>query len=106
MAFFEKYKDGWLLRIKLSPGASFNGFRGTFADETGLIYLKAAVTVVPEKGKANAALLRLLAKTLSVAAGSLQLISGETDRLKKIYLKIPFTEETEKKLNSLLKEEK
>lgn len=106
MAFFERYKDGWLLRIKLSPGASFNGFRDTFTDETGIIYLKAAVTAVPEKGKANAALLRLLAKTLSVARSSLRLISGETDRIKKIYLQIPVTEETEQKLNSLLKEEK
>lgn len=104
MAFFEKYKDGCLLRIKLSPGSSFNGFRGIFTDEAGLVYLKAAVTAAPEKGKANTALLRLLAKALSVTRSSLRLISGETDRMKKIYLKIPVTNETEEKLNSLLKE--
>ncbi len=44
--------------------------------------LKATVTVVPENGKANAAVLALLAKAMGVAPSHLQLKRGETAREK------------------------
>ncbi len=42
------------------------------------------VTAVPEKGKANDALLRLLARQLRLPARDLSLVSGETDRHKQV----------------------
>jgi uncharacterized protein (TIGR00251 family) len=51
-------------------------------DAEGKAYLKARVTAVPEKGKANKALIALLAKSLRVAKSSVSLASGEMSRKK------------------------
>lgn len=51
MSFFVIKNNAYLLRLKLTPGASFNGFKGLFFDESNQAFLKAAVTVVPEKAK-------------------------------------------------------
>jgi len=47
-------------------------------------YLAARVSAAPEDGKANSALIALLAKTLSVAKSSIRIAAGETSRLKTI----------------------
>jgi len=44
------------------------------------------VTEVPEKGKANAALIKLLAKKLGIAKTSITLVSGDTSRNKVLSL--------------------
>lgn len=71
-----------LMRIRLTPKASRNAVGGTHADEKGKIWLKAAVTAVPEKGRANEALIELLSKTFKIRKSAIDLVSGETDRHK------------------------
>lgn len=44
--------------------------------------LKASVTAVPEKGKANEALIRLLSKEWKIPKSSFVIEKGETDRNK------------------------
>ena len=44
--------------------------------------LKIAVTAPADKGKANAAVTALLAKTFGVAKSSVAVVAGETDRRK------------------------
>lgn len=44
--------------------------------------LKCSVTAVPEKGKANQALIELLAKILHLPKTSIRVSGGETQRLK------------------------
>ncbi|MGB4058546.1 MAG: DUF167 domain-containing protein [Alphaproteobacteria bacterium] len=44
--------------------------------------LKASVTAAPDKGKANKALIELLAEYLGVAKSTITIVRGETDRLK------------------------
>ncbi len=104
MTFFIENKESYLLRIKLTPSAAKNGFKGIYCDEKGLIYLKCYVTVVPEKGKANKELIALLSKELKVAKNFITLISGETDHLKKIQINISPSTEFSHKLNELMKE--
>ena len=84
--FFTPYKSGWLLRIKLTPNASFCGFRGVFAAADNAEYLKAYINVAPEKGKANKALIAILAKQLKIPKHVFSIISGETEHYKKIYI--------------------
>lgn len=48
--------------------------------------LKVKVTVVPEKGKANKALIKLLSKQLGYPPRDLALVSGHTDRNKNILI--------------------
>ena len=89
MSFFEAETVGYVLRIKLAPGAAFNGFRGVFCDE---------------KGKANKALIELLSKTLKISRSQISLVSGETDHYKKIYINTVVSGEFSAKLSGLIKE--
>ncbi|MDF1686579.1 MAG: DUF167 family protein [Parvibaculaceae bacterium] len=76
--------DDLLLSIRVTPKAANTGFAGFGEDAAGQAYLKVRVTVVPEKGKANKAVLALLAKALGMAKSRLFVVSGESDRNKVI----------------------
>lgn len=52
----------------------------------GQARLKVHVTVVPQKGKANKALVKLMAKFLHKPARDLEIVSGHTDRNKNILI--------------------
>lgn len=75
---------GARLRVRLTPSAGRNEIRGFHTDPEGRAQLKVRVTAVPEKGKANKQLLKLLARSLKLPVSSLRLVSGETDRNKVI----------------------
>ena len=60
--------------LRVTPKASRNEI---VVGEDGL---RVYVTVVPEGGKANAAVVKLLAKALGVAKSRLTLVRGETAR--------------------------
>ncbi|HRQ61095.1 MAG TPA: DUF167 family protein [Alphaproteobacteria bacterium] len=66
-------------KVKLTPSSRQNTILGWEND-----VLKCAVTAAPEKGKANAALIALLAKNLPVAKTSIRVIAGTTNRRKTI----------------------
>ncbi|MEK9969815.1 MAG: DUF167 family protein [Ferrovibrio sp.] len=78
--------DGLRLAVRLTPKAGRDGIDGLKPTADGQVEVAARVTAVPEKGKANAALLRLLAKQLKIPAGRLSVVSGETDRHKQILI--------------------
>lgn len=48
--------------------------------------LKIAVTAPPEQGRANAAVIELLARRLGIAKSRIELVSGATHRHKKFLL--------------------
>lgn len=70
-----------LLRVRLTPNADRDAFAGPVETKSGPA-IAARVRAVPEKGKANDALIRLVAKTLGVAPTSVSLASGDKDRVK------------------------
>lgn len=70
-------EDGVLLPVQAQPRARKNGIVGLHADR-----LKVAVTQVPEKGKANDALVKVLAKALSLRKSQIRLHSGATSTQK------------------------
>lgn len=78
--------DGVAVSVRLTPKASANRLQGLAEDAGGGWVLKAAVTAAPEKGKANAALIKLLAKAWSLPKTSLTVISGATDRNKVLHI--------------------
>ena len=61
------------LAVKVVPRASRAAVVGWLDD-----VLKVAVTAPPEKGRANAELLALLARALDVPRASLRVVSGQT----------------------------
>jgi hypothetical protein len=93
--FFERTNEGYLLRIRVSPNASRCAIKGMFADASGAEFLKIALVAVPEKGKANQELIKYLSQQLKVAKGLFRIVSGETDKYKKIALTVAHDERLE-----------
>lgn len=72
-------EGGAELRVKVVPGASRDRIAGLLGDA-----LKVQVSAAPEKGRANAAVERLIADALGVAAGAVQVAAGHTQPRKTI----------------------
>ncbi len=66
------------LRIKVIPKSPKSEIVETMADGT----IKIRVAAPPEKGKANAELIKFLAKHFKMEKSSITIISGKTDQLK------------------------
>ncbi|WP_338048565.1 DUF167 family protein [Phaeovibrio sulfidiphilus] len=75
-------KDALWLSVRLTPKARKVGVLGLQTDANGDVAVKAAVSAPPENGKANAALVDLLAKTWGFPKRDLSIVQGETDRRK------------------------
>ena len=70
--------------VRLTPKGGRDAVEGWETASDGSEHLKARVRAVPEDGKANTALIALLAKTLAVPKSAIRLASGATARLKRI----------------------
>ncbi|HSW14773.1 MAG TPA: DUF167 domain-containing protein [Solimonas sp.] len=68
-----------LLQVKVSPGASRNAVSGWMGDT-----LKLSVTAAPERGKANEAVIALLAGVLGLPKSRLQVVRGQTQATKQL----------------------
>ncbi len=68
--------------LKVTPKAARAGVTGVETDAAGRAVLKVRVTAPPEGGKANAALVTLLAKAWKLPKGALKVIAGAKDRRK------------------------
>jgi len=69
------------LKLRVSPGARKPGIAGRHGDAW-----KVRVAEPPEDGRANEAVLRLLAKTLDVPRATVELVSGHASREKIVVL--------------------
>ena len=75
---------GVRVTVRLTPRGGRNAVTGRGVDADGVPLLKAAVTAVPERGAANAALIALLAKSWRLPKTGLAVVGGLTDRTKLI----------------------
>lgn len=78
--------DGIDLFVRLTPKSAQDRLEGVETAADGHSYLKARVRAVPEKGAANAALEKLVARALGVAASSVSVSAGGTARLKTLHI--------------------
>jgi uncharacterized protein (TIGR00251 family) len=74
--------DGLRVAIRLSPGARKDRLVAVVASAAGGHVLKATVTAPAEAGRANEALLHLLARAWHVSRRDLSIIAGSTSRNK------------------------
>ena len=74
--------DGITLRIRANPRSARNAIKGLMdlPDGPALII---AITAPPAEGAANAAIIQTLAKALGVAKSAVQILSGNTARIKR-----------------------
>lgn len=73
--------SGVIISVRTQPGASTNRIIGEYGGR-----LKLSVIAAPDKGKANKALIELLADTLHIKESSIHIISGETSRDKRFLI--------------------
>jgi uncharacterized protein (TIGR00251 family) len=80
---FRRAAGGVILAVRLTPKASADAVMGveTFGSE---LVLKARVRALPEDGRANQALARLIAGWLDVPASSVAIAHGGKSRLKQV----------------------
>lgn len=87
------------LKLRVSPGSRRPGIAGRHGDAW-----KVRVAEPPEDGKANEAVLRLLADTLDLPRSSVALVSGQSSRDKIVALDGLDQAQTERRLASAGKE--
>ncbi len=66
------------------PNSSSCSLKGIFIGVDAAEFLKISVVSVPEKGRANKELISFLSSLLRIAKSNFEIISGDTDRYKKI----------------------
>jgi hypothetical protein len=74
-----------LLRLRLQPKASRDAFVGPYGEDE----FKVTITAPPIEGKANAHLIRFLAKQFELPRSHIKIEAGETSRSKRLRLKSP-----------------
>jgi len=84
LSFYRWQGENLLLSCHLQPRASKDEFCGLHGDS-----LKIRITAPPVDGRANAHLMKFLAKQFSVARGAITIVSGELGRQKRISIAAP-----------------
>ncbi len=86
MSWYRWLGDELELQLRIQPKASRNEFISPHGDE-----FKLRITAPPVDGKANAHLLKMLAKAFGVSKKQVLLIAGESSRSKRVRIKNPQT---------------
>jgi len=89
--------DGVVVRVYVQPKARRAQLIGMHADR-----LKLAVTEPPDKGKATAAVVKLLASTVNISPSSAELVRGDISRQKDVLLRGLTVEEVSRLITSNL----
>ena len=80
-------EEGITVRVHLQPGASKDELLGAEEHPIEGPVLKARVRAIPEKGKANGALGKMLAKSLGLPKTAVEVISGPKSRIKTVLIR-------------------
>jgi uncharacterized protein len=78
--------QGVRIVLRVTPNASRSKVEGLVADAEGNWVLKVLVTVVPEDGKANEAVIKLLSKAWKLPKSSFSVIAGQSSRSKTLLI--------------------
>jgi uncharacterized protein len=83
---FRTRAGGLTLYLRVTPNAGADRIEGAEIRDDGTAVLRIRVRAVPDRGKANAAVIALLAKALGLPKSAISLVSGDTARLKTLAL--------------------
>ena len=86
---FRAIPDGVRLAVRVTPNAGADRIEGVEIRDDGGAVLRIRVSAVPDRGKANAAVIALLAKALGVPKSDITLVAGDTARLKTLEIAGP-----------------
>ena len=82
MVFFD-HPEGLLIDVRVQPRSSSNNVAGLHGDA-----LKIRLNAPPVEGKANKALVQLIAKLLGCPKSSIEIIKGQANRSKRLLVRI------------------
>ena len=74
------------MAMRVQPGASRTGIDGLKTLDDGQVVLAVRVSAAPEDGKANAALVKLLAKTWKLPKRTVAIVTGHGARRKVVHI--------------------
>ena len=77
-------RDGFRVAVRLTPGAKADRVLAIAATAEGKRVVKASVTAPPEDGRANEALLQLLARAWRLPRRDLAIVAGAASRHKTV----------------------
>ena len=86
MAWLTRHAEGARVTLRVTPRAASSAVQGIEADGAGDAHLALRVSAPPEAGKANAALIRLLARRWRVPQRDLEVVSGAGARRKVLHV--------------------
>lgn len=89
MGWLTAHAEGVCAALKVTPRAASSGVQGLEVDAAGRCHLSVRVNAPPEAGKANAALIRLLARRWRVPQRDLEVVSGASGRRKVLQISGP-----------------
>lgn len=78
----KEHTEGCIIAVRAQPGARRNGVVGEHAG-----MLKIAVTAPPDKGRANDAIIGVLAEVFGLKAAQVEFVSGLKSKEKKFLLR-------------------
>lgn len=84
---FRASDKGLRIRFKVTPRAGRDSIRGLGADADGQSHLKVSLCAAPVGGKANRALIELLAREWGVAKTAISVVAGATARHKVVEIR-------------------
>jgi uncharacterized protein len=75
-------RGGLILAVRVTPKSSRDEITGLHAGADGAVSLAVRVSAAPDRGKANKAVVALVAKAAKLPKSAVELVTGETDRHK------------------------
>ncbi|MDY8108215.1 DUF167 domain-containing protein [Fulvimarina sp. 2208YS6-2-32] len=84
--FLQPVEGGMKLFVRVTPKASLDRVGGVSEDGAGRLRLQLKLRAVPEEGRANAALVKLVAKVFGVAKTSVSVVAGHANRSKTVLI--------------------
>ena len=75
---------GLRLHLRVAPNAGADRIEGVETRDDGSAVLRLRVAAVPDRGRANASAIALLARSLGIPKSAITLTAGETARLKTV----------------------
>ena len=97
MIVLQRHDDGVVLTVRAYPGSRQNAVRG---EHDGA--LKIGVTQAAEKGKANKAVVAVLADQLGLKKSQIQLLCGKTASVKRFLIRGVDSERVRARVDDLL----
>jgi uncharacterized protein (TIGR00251 family) len=86
MGWLTRHAEGACVALRVTPRAASTRVQGVEVDGAGKVHLAVRVSAPPESGKANAALIRLLARRWRMAQRELEVVSGAGARHKVLHV--------------------